>query len=70
MFFYRLQNLAYDDRELNTASVNKSSALTTTVGDIEGGFPCRQCGRCFAKVKSRNAHMKSHAASVHSKQDQ
>ncbi|CAN7994051.1 unnamed protein product, partial [Ixodes pacificus] len=26
-------------------------------------FPCRLCGRVFAKVKSRNAHMKSHGAS-------
>ncbi|XP_065307592.2 zinc finger protein 541-like [Dermacentor albipictus] len=25
-------------------------------------FPCRLCGRVFAKVKSRNAHMKSHGA--------
>ncbi|CAN7995374.1 unnamed protein product [Ixodes hexagonus] len=26
-------------------------------------FPCRLCGRVFAKVKSRNAHMKSHGSS-------
>lgn len=25
-------------------------------------FPCKLCGRVFAKVKSRNAHMKSHGA--------
>ncbi|VDL92105.1 unnamed protein product [Schistocephalus solidus] len=27
----------------------------------EQGFACRLCGRCFPKVKSRNAHMKSHS---------
>ncbi|BHF80474.1 factor 1 [Sparganum proliferum] len=30
-------------------------------GDGEQGFTCRLCGRCFSKVKSRNAHMKSHS---------
>lgn len=29
--------------------------------DREGYFPCRLCGKVFEKVKSRNAHMKSHA---------
>ncbi|XP_046873949.1 mitotic deacetylase-associated SANT domain protein [Hypomesus transpacificus] len=27
----------------------------------EGEFPCKKCGRVFFKVKSRSAHMKSHA---------
>ncbi|XP_075048577.1 mitotic deacetylase-associated SANT domain protein [Mixophyes fleayi] len=27
----------------------------------EGTFPCKKCGRVFLKVKSRSAHMKSHA---------
>ncbi|OCT64848.1 mitotic deacetylase-associated SANT domain protein isoform X2 [Xenopus laevis] len=27
----------------------------------EGIFPCKKCGRVFLKVKSRSAHMKSHA---------
>ncbi|TKS86933.1 ELM2 and SANT domain-containing protein 1 MIDEAS [Collichthys lucidus] len=27
----------------------------------EGEFPCKKCGRVFSKVKSRSAHMKSHA---------
>uniref|UniRef100_A0A9J7X8J5 Mitotic deacetylase associated SANT domain protein b n=2 Tax=Cyprinus carpio TaxID=7962 RepID=A0A9J7X8J5_CYPCA len=27
----------------------------------EGEFPCKKCGRIFFKVKSRSAHMKSHA---------
>ncbi|KAG8437230.1 hypothetical protein GDO86_008074, partial [Hymenochirus boettgeri] len=27
----------------------------------EGHFPCKKCGRVFLKVKSRSAHMKSHA---------
>ncbi|XP_037096462.1 mitotic deacetylase-associated SANT domain protein [Syngnathus acus] len=31
------------------------------VGGPEGEFPCKKCGRVFYKVKSRSAHMKSHA---------
>ncbi|XP_051941483.1 mitotic deacetylase-associated SANT domain protein [Hippocampus zosterae] len=30
-------------------------------GGPEGEFPCKKCGRVFYKVKSRSAHMKSHA---------
>ncbi|XP_061699798.1 mitotic deacetylase-associated SANT domain protein isoform X2 [Syngnathoides biaculeatus] len=30
-------------------------------GAPEGEFPCKKCGRVFFKVKSRSAHMKSHA---------
>ncbi|XP_061651350.1 mitotic deacetylase-associated SANT domain protein [Phyllopteryx taeniolatus] len=30
-------------------------------GGPEGEFPCKKCGRVFFKVKSRSAHMKSHA---------
>ncbi|KAM9777353.1 uncharacterized protein mideasb [Neosynchiropus ocellatus] len=29
--------------------------------NLEGEFPCKKCGRIFYKVKSRSAHMKSHA---------
>lgn len=31
------------------------------VQNQEGEFPCKKCGRIFFKVKSRSAHMKSHA---------
>ncbi|KAI5090835.1 ELM2 and Myb/SANT-like domain containing 1a isoform X1, partial [Silurus meridionalis] len=30
-------------------------------GEPEGIFPCKKCSRVFYKVKSRSAHMKSHA---------
>ncbi|XP_060722122.1 mitotic deacetylase associated SANT domain protein a isoform X2 [Tachysurus vachellii] len=30
-------------------------------GEPEGVFPCKKCSRVFYKVKSRSAHMKSHA---------
>nr|CDS31101.2 zinc finger protein 541 [Hymenolepis microstoma] len=61
-------NREFDDHELKSSSAgNESSAIATVVGSMEGGFLCRQCGRSFAKVKSRNAHMKSHATSAHSK---
>ncbi|KAL5972194.1 hypothetical protein TSMEX_000062 [Taenia solium] len=52
-----------------TSAAVATMAEVAREGSVEG-FPCRQCGRCFAKVKSRNAHMKSHVASAHSKQDQ
>ncbi|KAK9960186.1 hypothetical protein ABG768_010261 [Culter alburnus] len=41
----------------------KSGAGNTGKGQTnqEGEFPCKKCGRIFFKVKSRSAHMKSHA---------
>jgi uncharacterized C2H2 Zn-finger protein len=32
-------------------------------------FPCRLCGRVFAKVKSRSAHMKSHKIAEQAQQE-
>ncbi|XP_043931694.1 transcriptional-regulating factor 1-like [Protopterus annectens] len=29
-------------------------------GNANGSFPCKQCGKMFYKIKSRNAHMKIH----------
>ncbi|KAF3700978.1 Transcriptional-regulating factor 1 [Channa argus] len=42
-------------RRVSPATGNKGSA------GQEGEFPCKKCGRIFYKVKSRSAHMKSHA---------
>nr|XP_013999439.1 unnamed protein product [Salmo salar] len=39
----------------------KSRAPPKPPGDPEGVFPCKKCSRVFFKVKSRSAHMKSHA---------
>ncbi|XP_036840676.1 mitotic deacetylase associated SANT domain protein a isoform X3 [Oncorhynchus mykiss] len=39
----------------------KSRAPPKPPGDPEGVFPCKKCSRVFYKVKSRSAHMKSHA---------
>ncbi|CAB1342685.1 unnamed protein product [Coregonus sp. 'balchen'] len=39
----------------------KSGAPPKPPGDPEGVFPCKKCSRVFYKVKSRSAHMKSHA---------
>ncbi|KAG7511398.1 ELM2 and SANT domain-containing protein 1 [Solea senegalensis] len=45
-----------DNQRRTTPSVaNKGSVAQ------EGEFPCKKCGRVFYKVKSRSAHMKSHA---------
>nr|CDS20932.1 zinc finger protein 541 [Echinococcus granulosus] len=45
--------------ELETTTAVVTVVEAAREGSVEG-FPCRKCGRCFAKVKSRNAHMKSH----------
>ncbi|XP_039993560.1 mitotic deacetylase-associated SANT domain protein isoform X2 [Xiphias gladius] len=42
-------------RRTSPSTGNKGSAAQ------EGEFPCKKCGRIFYKVKSRSAHMKSHA---------
>ncbi|XP_010777248.1 ELM2 and SANT domain-containing protein 1 [Notothenia coriiceps] len=42
-------------RKTSPPAANKASAVP------EGEFPCKKCGRVFFKVKSRSAHMKSHA---------
>ncbi|KAL9849722.1 mitotic deacetylase-associated SANT domain protein isoform 1-T2 [Geothlypis trichas] len=34
---------------------------TSRTQNTENTFPCKKCGRVFYKVKSRSAHMKSHA---------
>lgn len=57
-------------RDFNEPSQTTVAEIAVAPEEGVDGFPCRQCGRCFAKVKSRNAHMKSHAASAHSRQDQ
>uniref|UniRef100_A0AAY5E7V3 Transcriptional regulating factor 1 n=1 Tax=Electrophorus electricus TaxID=8005 RepID=A0AAY5E7V3_ELEEL len=40
-------------------SVKSSPSNSTTSGDTDS-FPCTECGKVFFKVKSRNAHMKTH----------
>ncbi|XP_072121145.1 transcriptional-regulating factor 1-like isoform X1 [Mobula birostris] len=44
------------------ASVKNSPAHSTTSGETDGTtiFPCKECGKMFYKIKSRNAHMKTH----------
>ncbi|XP_028902919.1 transcriptional-regulating factor 1 isoform X2 [Ornithorhynchus anatinus] len=43
-------------------SVKSSPAHSTTSGETDPTniFPCKECGRVFFKIKSRNAHMKTH----------
>ncbi|XP_060772348.1 mitotic deacetylase associated SANT domain protein a isoform X2 [Neoarius graeffei] len=40
---------------------NAPSNVPKSQGEPEGIFPCKKCSRVFYKVKSRSAHMKSHA---------
>ncbi|XP_069787267.1 transcriptional-regulating factor 1-like isoform X2 [Narcine bancroftii] len=44
------------------ASVKNSPAHSTTSGETDAAtiFPCKECGKMFYKIKSRNAHMKTH----------
>ncbi|KAM5163186.1 transcriptional-regulating factor 1 isoform 1-T1 [Mantella aurantiaca] len=43
-------------------SVKSSPAHSTTSGETDtmSVFPCKICGKVFYKIKSRNAHMKTH----------
>uniref|UniRef100_H3DPM2 Mitotic deacetylase associated SANT domain protein n=1 Tax=Tetraodon nigroviridis TaxID=99883 RepID=H3DPM2_TETNG len=50
-------NVRYD---VNARRTGPSAVSKSTAGP-EGEFPCKKCGRIFYKVKSRSAHMKSHA---------
>ncbi|XP_076833755.1 mitotic deacetylase-associated SANT domain protein isoform X2 [Brachyhypopomus gauderio] len=43
------------------STVQKTGGGTKGPVAQEGEFPCKKCGRVFYKVKSRSAHMKSHA---------
>ncbi|KAM9465939.1 uncharacterized protein mideasb [Clarias gariepinus] len=43
------------------STARKSGVGTKGSAGQEGEFPCKKCGRIFYKVKSRSAHMKSHA---------
>lgn len=43
-----------------TEKKKKAEAFNKTQNQ-ENTFPCKKCGRVFYKVKSRSAHMKSHA---------
>ncbi|CAL8105974.1 unnamed protein product [Calicophoron daubneyi] len=45
-------------------SLDGKTALPQTGGVEQQIFPCRICHRVFSKVKSRNAHMKSHSDRV------
>ncbi|XP_028253525.1 mitotic deacetylase associated SANT domain protein a isoform X2 [Parambassis ranga] len=42
-------------------TAKKSKPPTKPPPDPDAVFPCKKCGRVFNKVKSRSAHMKSHA---------
>ncbi|XP_051581187.1 mitotic deacetylase-associated SANT domain protein-like isoform X2 [Myxocyprinus asiaticus] len=48
-------------RSDNAGKKNRTSTGNKIQGEPEGVFPCKKCSRVFYKVKSRSAHMKSHA---------
>ncbi|EGT55342.1 hypothetical protein CAEBREN_04566 [Caenorhabditis brenneri] len=48
-----------------SASANKKGAQPSA----DGFFHCRLCDKCFEKVKSLNAHMKSHAMKARAEQE-
>ncbi|XP_077567393.1 mitotic deacetylase associated SANT domain protein a isoform X2 [Stigmatopora nigra] len=43
------------------AAAKKAKVPVKPTLDPDAVFPCKKCGRVFHKVKSRSAHMKSHA---------
>ncbi|KAG7237988.1 hypothetical protein INR49_031342 [Caranx melampygus] len=47
--------------ESNVRRPSPSTGSKGSAAGQEGEFPCKKCGRIFYKVKSRSAHMKSHA---------
>ncbi|XP_066537607.1 transcriptional-regulating factor 1 [Hoplias malabaricus] len=49
-------------QQLVAGSVKSSPSNSTTSGETDSTliFPCTECGKVFFKVKSRNAHMKTH----------
>ncbi|XP_030639625.1 transcriptional-regulating factor 1 [Chanos chanos] len=59
-----LSNLSADPKPVpfGSGSLKSSPSNSTTSGDTDSTpiFPCTECGKTFFKVKSRNAHMKSH----------
>ncbi|XP_036287764.1 mitotic deacetylase-associated SANT domain protein isoform X1 [Pipistrellus kuhlii] len=48
-------------RTLPLAEKKKKAEAFNKTQNQENTFPCKKCGRVFYKVKSRSAHMKSHA---------
>ncbi|XP_061668504.1 mitotic deacetylase associated SANT domain protein a isoform X2 [Syngnathoides biaculeatus] len=59
-----LKDAAYTSaphRPQSNAVAKKTKAPVKPVQDPDAVFPCKKCGRVFNKVKSRSAHMKSHA---------
>ncbi|XP_062864022.1 transcriptional-regulating factor 1 [Trichomycterus rosablanca] len=49
-------------QQFSAGSVKSSPSNSTASGDTDSNriFPCTECGKVFFKVKSRNAHMKTH----------
>ncbi|XP_075387972.1 mitotic deacetylase-associated SANT domain protein [Tenrec ecaudatus] len=48
-------------RALSFSEKKKKAETFNKTQNQENTFPCKKCGRVFFKVKSRSAHMKSHA---------
>lgn len=52
---------SFTQRPRSEPQAKKGKALPKAPADPDQVFPCKKCGRVFNKVKSRSAHMKSHA---------
>ncbi|XP_072485269.1 mitotic deacetylase-associated SANT domain protein [Notamacropus eugenii] len=48
-------------RRAGPIAEKKTSETLSKAQNQDSTFPCKKCGRVFFKVKSRSAHMKSHA---------
>ncbi|CDQ99552.1 unnamed protein product [Oncorhynchus mykiss] len=52
--------LWYSDILLQVVSLSKPMEQVVPAPSLATSFPCKQCGKMFYKIKSRNAHMKIH----------
>ncbi|XP_062858473.1 mitotic deacetylase associated SANT domain protein a [Trichomycterus rosablanca] len=59
---HEIQNPAFIPPKPRPVSTGRrNTPAPKSQGEPEGIFPCKKCSRVFYKVKSRSAHMKSHA---------
>ncbi|XP_011489874.1 ELM2 and SANT domain-containing protein 1 isoform X3 [Oryzias latipes] len=55
------QSFSVSPRNRAEPTAKKAKPQPKPPQDPNAVFPCKKCGRVFSKVKSRSAHMKSHA---------
>ncbi|XP_042185286.1 uncharacterized protein LOC112239230 [Oncorhynchus tshawytscha] len=49
-----------EQEQMSVVSLPKPMEVVVPAPSLATSFPCKQCGKMFYKIKSRNAHMKIH----------